>query len=85
MCCLCTLESLACIIHEATCEFGFYVFSYSFCGEFMVDPEMTDCLFDARANSASHLTRSPSARSGPRFSVDSATGLALLTLDAESS
>ena len=44
---------LACIIHEATCEFGFYVFSYSFCGEFMVDPEMTDCLFDARANSAS--------------------------------
>ena len=59
---------LACIIHEATCEFGFYVFSYSFCGKFMVNPEMTDCLFDARANSASHLTLAPSARGGPRFS-----------------
>jgi len=51
----------------------------------MVDPAMTDCLFDARANSASHLTLSPSARGGPRFSGDRVTCLALLTLGAESS
>ena len=35
--------------------------------------------------SASHLTLSPSARGGPRFSGDRATCLALLTLGAESS
>ena len=51
----------------------------------MVNLKITDCLFDARANSASHLTRSPSARDGPRFSGDRATCLALLTLGAESS
>ena len=42
----------------------------------MINPEMTDCLFDSKANSASHLTRSPSARGGPRFSGDRATCLA---------
>ena len=76
---------LTCIIHEATCEFGFYVFIQGFCGESMVNPEMTDCLFGARADSASHLTPSPSARGGPRFSGDRATCLALLTLGDESS
>ena len=51
----------------------------------MINSKMTDSLFDARANTASHLTRYPSARGGPRFSGDRATCLALLTLDAESS
>ena len=51
----------------------------------MFNSKMTDCLFDARASSASHLTRSPSARSGLRFSGDKVTCLALLTLNAESS
>ena len=74
---------LACIIHEATCGFSSYVFICSTCGEFMVNPEITDCLFDARVNSASHLTLSPSARGRPRFSGDWATCLALLTLGTE--
>ena len=51
----------------------------------MFNSKMADCLFDASANSASHLTLSPSARGGPRFSGDRATCLALLTLGAESS
>ena len=53
--------------------------------EFMVKTKMTNCLFDARANSASHLTLAPSARGGPRFSGARVTCLALLTLGAESS
>ena len=51
----------------------------------MFNSKMIDSLFDARANTASHLTLTPSARGGPRFSGDRATCLALLTLDAESS
>ena len=47
--------------------------------------KIADCLFDAKANSASHLTLSPSARGGSRFSGDRATCLALLTLGDESS
>ena len=35
---------LACIIHEATRVFSCYVFICSTCGEFMVNPEITDCL-----------------------------------------
>ena len=57
---------------------------YRICTEFMISLKMTDCLFNARANSASHLT-APSARGGPRFSGDWATCLALLTPGAESS
>jgi len=51
----------------------------------MFNSKMTDCLFDARANIASHLTQSPSARGGPRFSGDRVTCLALLALGDESS
>ena len=40
----------------------FYVFIYSVGSEFIVNPEMTNCIFDARAYSASHFTRAPSVR-----------------------
>ena len=36
----------------------------------MVDPEMTDCLFDARANSAKQVTLSPEKRGTPRAEGD---------------
>ena len=43
-------RDLGCIIHESTDEFGFYVFICGVCNDFMVNRNMTDCLFDARAD-----------------------------------
>ena len=43
------------------CELSFYVFIYSVCNELMVNPKTTDCLFDAKANSGLHPTRSHGA------------------------
>lgn len=49
------------IFHEATRDFCFYLFIYQACSELMIKTKMTECLFNARANSASHLTRPPGA------------------------
>ena len=45
-------ESLACIIHEATCEFSFYAFIHIFCGKFTINPKMTDYLLTLGAESS---------------------------------
>lgn len=68
-----------CIIHAATKQFNFYVFSYSVCSEIRVNPKITGCLFETGPNSVSHLTRSLSAHGELRFSGDRVTFFTLFT------